>query len=267
MFFSHISITLGLIAYAAASGLYLHAFPKEDKSDVVNRIAFYSFVLATICLSSALASIFYLGYYSQTSGLILICTLSWFTIIATKKYNVNLMPTFVAPIITLILLFQFLTVPSSSHVYSEAPSGFAAFHILMAITGQAFSICASAISIILLLQQRALKTKKLKQLMSFAPSLDKLQASLSISLWSGFIFLTIGLITGALYSQFFSEEPQLGLGGKIIWALMVWIWYLGTLLAKNILNMSIKRVAQMSLIGFGLLALSFFGLITWGVRL
>jgi ABC-type uncharacterized transport system permease subunit len=100
----------------------------------------------------------------------------------------------------------------------------------------------------------------LDQLPDNIPAIDKLGGLLGKSLWSGFVFLTLGLLSGALYTQLNGAMQQLHLEFKVIWAICVWIWYLATLLAKNIFNRPSKRIAQMSLAGFLLLAISYFGM-------
>ena len=84
--------------------------------------------------------------------------------------------------------------------------------------------------------------------------------ALTVSLWGGFALLTFGLLSGAWFTQLYTPSPELRLGWKIAWAVLVWIWYLATLLAKNVFNRPSKRIAQMSLAGFMLLAMTYFGM-------
>ena len=138
------------------------------------------------------------------------------------------------------------------------------FHIATAVIGEAFAICACAVAILYLMQQRVIKTKQISLLTAMAPSLDKLNTALFICLWTGFLFITIGLVTGAVSVILYSTGNRPGIEWKILWAMVVWGWYLAILLAKNTFNFSGRRIAGMCLAGFLLLAICFFGLYPWG---
>ena len=81
-----------------------------------------------------------------------------------------------------------------------------------------------------------------------------------MSLWCGFLFITLGLLSGALYAQLNPTTLGLNVPAKVIWAVLVWVWYLATLLARNVFNRPSKRIAQMSLGGFMLLLFTYFGM-------
>jgi hypothetical protein len=85
---------------------------------------------------------------------------------------------------------------------------------------------------------------------------------LVVTLWMGFAFISLGLVSGGILTRFFPAPGGAAvLGWKIIWALMVWVWYLAILLARNIFAVSGKHIAQMSVAGFFLLSAFFFGLL------
>ncbi len=95
------------------------------------------------------------------------------------------------------------------------------------------------------------------------PAIDKTAKLLTSQLWAGFIFLTIGLLTGAVYVRSQSTALDVVSPFKVVWAISVWIWYLVTLSVRNFARASSKRVAQMALLGVVILAATYFGMGFW----
>jgi ABC-type uncharacterized transport system permease subunit len=260
--FSHLFIVLSLIFYVGASALYIHSYPKLDKRKKIFVLAFTLFTCATLTVTATLVTSTYYGFYVRVSGLLLIAIVSWLTIAGHYLFKIKTMGIFVAPIVSLILLFQILTVPVTDHVAASPPSALATSHVVLAILGEAFVFCAFCIASLYLVQHRALKAKQFSLLSSATLPLDKLDNLLAKTLWAGFIFLSLGLITGAIYTQFYGESPTtVNVEWKVFWATIVWIWYLGTLLSRNIFRFSGRRIAQLCLGGFVLISISLFGLL------
>lgn len=260
MNYSHALIIAALVAYALAAGLYLHAFPKPNERSLFARSGLGAFIFATLTMTAVILTSQTYGYYTMLSGLILVAAISWVTLISVFLFRTKTLPTFVAPFATFMILLQFFTAPQHVHVVTQEKSFLAGFHIFCALLGEAFAIVACGISVLYLNQQRALKRKQLALITSATPPIDRLDRIHAIILWAGFAFISVGLITGAIYAQFYVPNLGSSLQAKIIWAFAVWFWYLVTLLARNIFNFSGKRIALMSLIGFLLLSLALFGL-------
>ena len=267
MNFIHISLMIAVIAYASSSACYLHAFPDIKNRDIFRKVGWGLFQVATLLMSITLILVPEYGFYNKTSGLILITSMSWVNIFCNYFLNLRMMATFVAPLSTFILLFLFFSVQGEGHYQSEPPTMIAGIHIATAILGQTFSICACAISALYLFQQRALKRKNFSFLTNATPTMEKLDAFLASTLWIGFAFITLALITGAIYTLFFAPHFLKTHEWKIIWSLAVWSWYLITLLGRNIFSLSTKKIAKMSLVGFVIMSISAFGLISWRANL
>ena len=201
------------------------------------------------------------GFHSITSGFLLITILAWMTLLSQMFFKIQSAGTFISPIITLIALVHLMTANPSHSELGQGPQGLLAFHIYASVIGQAFAILAMAMAILLLVQQRAMKKKQLHRLLGSTLSLNSLERALMICIWAGFIFLTTGLVLGAIHTQFYASTPNQQIS-KVAWALMVWTWYFMTLLTKNVFKAPIKKVAMMTFIGFGLMAIGFFGLLT-----
>ena len=139
-------------------------------------------------------------------------------------------------------------------------------HISGATMGQLLAISSGGISYIFLWQNKRLKQKRWQPLGRHLPALELWGELLGASLWTGFIFLTLALFSGGLLIWFFpllaSHLPR----SKILWASLVWGWYLVILYARARGNVTTLVTARLSLVGFCLLVLVFFGLsfLLWG---
>lgn len=233
-----------------------------DSPSWVKTVAFVLLTCATVCITASLAAYFGDVPLLDLSGLMLTAMISWMAIHGHLQFGLKLVGPFVAPLATLILLVQFLFAPLKSGVSPDAlPTYLGIAHILSSIVGQAFAIMACAISILYLWQQSLLKKKRLDQIPQSIPAIDQLSKYLVLSLWVGFLFITTGLMTGALYFQRLEKVPgDSDYILKVAWAILVWLWYLATLVALNIFHRPHKKIAQMALGGFVLLAISYFGM-------
>jgi len=260
---AQLASSLGLIAYAISSMAYLASFSEKLKSNkasnTVSKTAFGLFISATVLVTASLLLRENGVDILADSGIILAELVGWVTIVAHLKFKLRTIGAFIAPLATLMLLIQFYTVsPATPVEVTGYPKTFLSVHIIMALLGEAAAIAACGFSGVYLRQQRLLKQRLLETLNSETPALDRLEWMLKTSLWAGFIFITASLLSGAFYSHFWGGGS--GQGIKIAWGIMVWGWYLVTLISRMIFDFPLKRVAKMSFVGFLLLSTTFFGI-------
>ncbi|WP_141731723.1 cytochrome c biogenesis protein CcsA [Oligoflexus tunisiensis] len=264
MNFYHLGVISALVAFAGSSGLYLHSFSKSSTQEKIHRAAYGLFMLAAFLMLLNTVNVFLHNVKHLTSSFVLITTTAWLTIFAQVFFNLRIVGSIVAPLSTLIMLIQFFFVaPHGEAAAVESTGLLMSVHILVSVVGEAFAIIAFVIAIFYLIQQQALKKKQLSRLQHTQVSISKLNQALILSIWLGFIFLTCGLIMGAVYSQFYYTGDRMALLGKVLWAFLVWLWYLITLLSRNFFNLSAKRLAWMTILGFVLLAIGLFGINNW----
>ncbi len=263
MNFYHIGVISALIAFACSSGLYLHSFSSNSTQEKIHRAAYALFMTAAFLMAFNTVNAYFYNLQQLTSSFVLITAMAWITIFAQVFFNLRIVGSIVAPLSTMIILVQFFFVAPHGMPDTVSPSGLMSAHILVSVLGEAFVIVAFVIAIFYLLQQRALKKKQLSRLQGTQVSISKLNQALILSIWLGFIFLTCGLIMGAIYSQFYFTGDRATLLGKVLWAFLVWLWYLITLLSRNFFNLSAKRLAWMTIVGFILLAFGLFGINNW----
>jgi ABC-type uncharacterized transport system permease subunit len=258
----HISSNLALLGYAFAALLYLVGVGKTRRNDGTGNIALAVFTAATLSASYTVISQLQSEQPTMLSGLLLAVAISWLAILGHVKFKLRLIGAFVAPLATLIVLMQFFVTPGHPIATDDGTGSslLLTLHVTMAILGQAFAILACAVSVFYLWQQNLLKKKLLSQLPQNLPAIDRIDKLLRLCLWTGYVFITLGLLSGAIYTQLYAPPSSWMLSAKVVWATVVWLWYLATLLAQNIFNRPSKRIAQMCLAGFLLMALSYFGM-------
>ena len=182
-------------------------------------------------------------------------------VIGHLKFKLRLIGAFVAPLATLILLVQFFITPGRPAADIDGTAKILlTLHVSLAVLGQAFGILAGAVSIFYLWQQKLLKKKLLSQIPHNLPAIDRIDSMLRVCLWAGYGLITAGLVSGAVYTQLYAPPAELMLSAKVLWATVVWLWYLAILLAQNVFSWPSRRVAEMCLVGFLLMALSYFGI-------
>jgi ABC-type uncharacterized transport system permease subunit len=254
----YLASTIGLIAYASASILYLAAFRGKSVQGLAGNAAFTLFFLATTAITISLALKPTGINPFRDAGTLLTAVLSVLTLFGHFRFKVKTVGAFIAPLATLILLIQFyVTAADSAQDIIGYPKKFLTAHVVLAVLGQSFAICACGVSGVYLRQQRSLKLKILDDLGS-TPALDRLEWILKASLWAGFIFITSSLLSGALYSQYWGSAS--GHWIKLIWSITVWLWYLITLICRMVFGIPMRVVARLTFGGFLLLTTTFFGI-------
>lgn len=263
---SHLLLFAGLVLYAVASVMFFGSFKgyqlAEGGEDKLQRQAMWPFVAATICLSASLIGILRYGYVQQTTGIFVVAIISWLTVFGYFQLRMRLIGSLVAPFAIFVLLYQLFSYRIDTHV-GAPPSFFAITHIGLSLVGVAFGVLACIIAVIYLRHQYLLKSKKITMIPKFSPSLSTLDRSLFRFLWLGFSFLTLGLITGAIYAGIYGLKDQL-LSPKVLWAFAVWGWYLVVLIARNVLGWPSRRIAVMTLAGSLGLLVFVLGLVSLG---
>jgi ABC-type transport system involved in cytochrome c biogenesis permease subunit len=104
-------------------------------------------------------------------------------------------------------------------------SGWVVAHIALIFTGYAALFLSFAASLLYLVQERALKAKHARPVLSRLPSLQTTDDIGYKSLLLGFPFMTLGLIAGAVVAQA-SFGPAYFLDPKVVLSLLMWLVYM-----------------------------------------
>lgn len=250
-------------SFLLAAGFLLAGFQSTRLALIATRAGQSAFVIGTMALS-----VLAFGLFQNVSGEtsdhmtaeFFAAALAWVSIATWLRWRMQLIGAFTAPVISLTLLLDIFfgsELPAVASV--EIPGPLISIHIGSAIIGQVFAVAACGASLMLLWQQRKLKSRQLNSLPMKFPALDTLGQALGVFLWLGFSFITLSLLSGAIYTVVGHLVLGISLKLKVIWALMVWVWYLSILVLRHVLHYRPQKIARMSLMGFVLMALSWFG--------
>ncbi len=133
------------------------------------------------------------------------------------------------------------------------------FHLTTATAGMAALALAFACSLIYLAQDRALKSKQLPALLGRFPSLATCdRIALHAILW-GFPLLTLGIVTGAIWSLDVHGRAWTG-GAKQVFPVLAWAVFAALLYARLAGGLGGRRSAWVTIAGFALALFTIFGM-------
>ncbi len=172
------------------------------------------------------------------------------------KYKQRVLGAFVTPF-AFILLFSATFLPRE--IVPLAPvlkSYWLPTHVILAFMGNAFFALAFFLGVMYIIQDRYLKSRKLKGLYFILPSLDMLDELNYKCLQYGFPLLTLAIITGAIWSEY-------ALGSywewkhRQVWSLITWFLYAALLHGRLTAGWRGRRAAYFSGAAFVVLIGSF----------
>lgn len=160
-----------------------------------------------------------------------------------------------------------MTVVAMVRLPSESPSAgpllnrvdILLFHTTLATLGMALFFVAAAMSLIYVIQERALKKKKTLKFLDRLPPLDRAdRAGLEAMVW-GFPLFSLGIVTGMALSA--SEYHRLLVfQAKQVFPLLAWFIFASVLAARLIHGFRGRRAAYLTMTGFVLGLLTIVGI-------
>jgi cytochrome c-type biogenesis protein CcsB len=132
-------------------------------------------------------------------------------------------------------------------------------HVTLAFLGYALFVLAASVSIVYLVHESRLKSKRAIDGPGGAlPSLEKLDRINHRLLLFGFAMLSLAILSGAIWSEanwgtFWRWEP------KESWALVLWILYAALLQARQTVGWRGRRAAALTIVLFSVLVGSYVG--------
>jgi len=178
------------------------------------------------------------------------------------KFKLMVLGSFIAPLVSCLLIISTAMPGAEITVKPIYRSFWLPLHVGASFVGNGLFALTFMAGIMYLLQERQIKKKKLGSLYSRLPSLATLDSINHYSLIWGFSFLTLGMITGAIYAQhalgtYWQWDP------KEIWSLITWLFYAVLLHERLAVGWRGRRAAIMAIIGFGVLLFTFLGASLW----
>jgi len=180
-------------------------------------------------------------------------------LVIEKQYQNRLMGAFITPLAFLAMAYASMSPNISDRIQPLIPalkSNWLIAHVMTCFIGYAAFAIAFGISLMYILKQRDTEGKSF--LLARSPEtniLDELNHQL---IMFGFLFLTIGIITGAVWAnsawgRYWGWDP------KETWSLITWFIYASLLHARMMRGWRGRRIAYLSIVGFMAVLFTYFG--------
>jgi len=175
------------------------------------------------------------------------------------KYKNALIGAFVTPITFLAMAYASMSPNISDRIQPLVPalkSNWLIAHVATCFFGYAAFAIAFGISLMYLIKAR--NPEKIEGIIGHLPKLDVLDELTHRMVLFGFLFLTGGIITGAVWANsawgsYWSWDP------KETWSLITWFVYATLLHARLMRGWEGKQIAYLSILGFSAVLFTYFG--------
>jgi len=176
-----------------------------------------------------------------------------------RRYKNAIIGVFATPLAFLAIAYASLSPNISDRIQPLIPalkSNWLIAHVITCFFGYAAFAIAFGLSLMYLLRLRSKQGQN--TLMNLLPSLHVLDELSYRMILFGFLFLSIGIITGAVWANsawgtYWSWDP------KETWSLITWFIYATLLHARNMRGWQGKRIAYLSILGFLAVLFTYFG--------
>jgi ABC-type uncharacterized transport system permease subunit len=260
--------------YAALTGYVIAAIHAVlafvNKRRAAERIAFYSVLAAFAAHTGALIFDWVGdGHYPLFSTPEALSFLAWTLVvaywIATYKYPLRALGAFLLPVVCVLVFASQIVRGSATLEANRVTGGSAAWlfpiHTTLLLFAYASFFIAFSAGVMYLWQERELRLKKFSAVFHRLPSLTTVDDVGSTAASVGFTLLTLGIVTGVIWSQarsgrMFHNDPI------ELFALLTWVLYL-TLLHYRV-QWRGRRAAWLGVAGFTLVLCTFAGAVALG---
>ncbi len=180
-------------------------------------------------------------------------------IVLEYKYENRTIGSFAMPIAFLAIAYASLSPNISDRIQPLLPalkSNWLIAHVITCFIGYAAFAVAFGLSLMYLIKQKDIEGKS--QLLAMFPKAKTLDELTHQMVMFGFLFLSMGIITGAVWAntawgRYWGWDP------KETWSLITWFVYATLLHARFMRGWQGKRLAILSIAGFGAVLFTYFG--------
>jgi cytochrome c-type biogenesis protein CcsB len=187
--------------------------------------------------------------------------LGWLTagafLILQSSSKVKAVGAVIGPLVFGLTVGALLVYEPTRSVSKLAYDPWLGMHVTLALLGNAMFALASSVSVIYLVQESLLKSRRRGSMMLRLPALEKLDRLNFRCLTWGFPLLTLGMLTGGLAGlytrgRFWSWEPL-----EVV-SMISWLLYAALLQFRLTAGLRGRRAATLTIVGFCVLVLSYF---------
>ncbi len=167
----------------------------------------------------------------------------------THRHRMSVAGAFIAPLCLCLLLASRIT-PGAESTLGDAEGvqrALGNLHILLATSGVAIFGLAAVVGLIYLLQERALKQKRLGRLFRITPPLTALDAASRRLTLLGFPLYTLAVITGAVWSV---QLHGAGVRPEHVISAVTWLIFAAAIGLRVTVGMRGRRAALLTILGF-----------------
>ncbi len=174
------------------------------------------------------------------------------------KFRLRILGVFAAPLAALVMVAASLTPSEPNPDITLFKSFWLVSHVVFIFVGEAFFALACGIGVLYLIQERAIKSKRPGFFFRRLPSLEMLDTGGYICIVSGFVLVSVGLITGIVYAkavwgQFWSWDV------KEVWSGITWLLYAALIHERLATGWRGRKSAIMAIVGFAVVVFTFLG--------
>jgi cytochrome c-type biogenesis protein CcsB len=165
---------------------------------------------------------------------------------------------FVLPLITLLMGYALILDDSIRPLAPALKSPWLGIHVTLCFLSYACFFMAFCFGLMYLWQEKEVKSKKIDRFFSRLPSLGLVDRLGFRAVSFGFIFLSLGIISGSIWAQkawgsFWNWDP------KETWSLVVWLIYVVYLHGRLMSGWRGRKSAYITIIGFLAVLFTYFG--------
>lgn len=258
---SFLLFQLVLVVTFLSSAAYVVFFIGQNKQirKVARSIFMSSGILQTLYIITRYILAGHTPITSQHEAVVFFAwALSWAYLSFRWRYTVKNFGTFTSILVFLLLLASSMVSKEVILLVPALQSYWLPVHAGLSLMAYGFLSLAFCGGIMYLLQEWELKSKRFGYFFGRLPSLDALDQLNSHCLSVGFIFLSIGIITGSVWAHqawgtYWQWDP------KETWSLITWFIYLVQLHQRFTVGWRGKRAAIMAIIGFSSIIFTLWG--------
>jgi ABC-type uncharacterized transport system permease subunit len=176
------------------------------------------------------------------------------------RLNVRAAALVLPPVSALMVLSSYVFGVGAPSGQDVNTAGWFAFHTSIATAGVAALAVSFGMSLLFLVKERALKSKRSLRVLEMLPSLEALDRLGFQALLYGFPLLTLGIATGMVYSAAVHHHLWIW-GTKQIFPVIAWAVFGGILWARFARGIRGRRSAILAIAGFAFALLTFVGMV------
>ncbi len=199
-----------------------------------------------------------IGNFYETSSICAFLIAVLF-LLAYSYYRVAIIGVCIFPIVFFMSLIGATEFPVAPWASAQVRNIWLVIHISTVLIGYAALILSAVASVYYLLQERQLKRKAVMPSANRLPPLATLDRLITQSMNTGFVFITVGTITGVVWA-FIDSGTQWITNPKIGFFLFTWAFYLAMIFLRVSAGWRGRRIAWLAVSVLGC------SLITWATH-